>query len=187
MPANTLRRAIIVGAVGFGIASLAVFGTVAFGERWMYSRFGLIGSYLAWTVLFILLGGGILGTLVSGRWRLPRFFLLFGVVFLAYAIGWTGAYFSLRGKWGEWAGSVIGSMLLGSLLAAGFGALGSAVKLSLVLFVANSAGYFLGSALNDFIGGSSGMLLWGLLYGVFLGSGLGAAIHLAQTQPDTAS
>jgi hypothetical protein len=185
MPANTLRRAVILGALGFGLVSLLIFATVAFGERWMYSQFGLIGSYLVWTILFIMLGGGVLGFLVSGRWRLPRFYLLFGMAFFAYAVGWTGAYFSLRGKWGELAGSVIGSMLMGSILAAGFGALGSAVKLSIILFIANSAGYFLGSALNNLTGGNTGMLLWGCLYGVCLGSGLGAVIHLAQTQPDT--
>ena len=170
--------------MGFGLASLCVFATVAFGERWMYTRLGLFGAYLAWTALFILLGGGVLGSLVVGRWRLPRFYLIFGLAFFAYAAGWVGAYFALRGAAGEWIGSLAGSVLMGSVFAAGFGAARSAVKLSLILFVANSIGYFLGSALNNAIGGSVGMLLWGTAYGLFLGAGLGAVLHLAQRSTD---
>ena len=37
-----------------------------------------------------------------------------------------------------------------------------------MLFIANSVGYFLGSALNDSVGGKAGMPLWGAAYGVFL-------------------
>lgn len=176
----SLGRSLLTGGVGFGLVSLCVFSTVAFAERWMYARLGLVGAYLAWTALFILLGGGVLGTLVVGRWRLPKFYLLFGAAFFMYAAGWVGAYFVLRGAAGEWAGSVAGSLLMGLSLAVGFGVVRSALNLSAVLFVANSAGYFLGSALNDAIGGSAGMLLWGAVYGLCLGAGLGAALHFAQ-------
>jgi hypothetical protein len=54
--------------------------------------------------------------------------------------------------------------------------------LSAVLFVANSVGYFAGSALNNSIGGRPGMLLWGAAYGLCLGAGLGAVLHLAQSR-----
>ena len=67
------------------------------------------------------------------------------------------------------------------VFAAGFGALRSILKLSALLFVTNSVGYFLGSALNDSLTGRSGMLLWGVVYGLFLGAGIGAVIHFAQT------
>ena len=172
----------LAGGLGFCLVSLCVFATVAFAERWMYARLGLAGAYLAWTALFILLGGGVMGSLVSGRWRLPRFYLLFGSAFLAYAAGWVGAYFVLRGAAGEWAGSLAGSLLMGLVLAAGFGVARSALNLSAVLFVANSVGYFLGSALNDAVGGRTGMLLWGGAYGLCLGAGLGAVLHFAQTR-----
>jgi hypothetical protein len=175
-----LGRSLLVGALGFGLVSLCVFATVAFAERWMYARLGLSGAYLAWTALFVLLGGGVLGTLVGGRWRLPKFYLLFGAAFFAYAAGWVGAYFVLRGAAGEWVGSLAGSLLMGAVFAAGFGVMRSALSLSAVLFVANSAGYFLGSALNDSVGGRAGMLLWGVAYGLGLGAGLGAVLHLAQ-------
>lgn len=178
----SLRRSLLTGGLGFCLVSLCVFSTVAFAERWMYARLGLYGAYLAWTALFILLGGGVLGSLVVGRWRLPRFYALFGLAFFAYAAGWVGSYFILRGAAGEWVGSVAGALLMGLVLAAGFGVVRFAPNLSAALFVAHSVGYFIGSALNDLVGGRAGMLLWGAAYGLCLGAGLGAALHLAQTR-----
>ena len=178
----SLGRSLLTGSLGFCFVSLCVFATVAFAERWMYKHLGLFGAYLAWTVLFILLGGGVLASLVVRRWQLPRFYLLFAAAFFAYAAGWVGAYFVLRGVAGEWIGSLAGSLLMGLVLAAGFGVARSALNLSAMLFVANSLGYFLGSAVNDSIGGRAGMLLWGLMYGLCLGAGLGAVLHFAQAR-----
>jgi hypothetical protein len=178
----SLLRSLLIGGLGFCLVSLCVFATVAFAERWMYARLGLLGAYVAWTALFILLGGGVLGALVAGKWRLPKFYLLFGAAFFAYAVGWVTAYFIWRDGAGEWLGSLVGSLLMGVVLAAGFGAVRVALSLSAVLFAANSVGYFLGSALNNAFKGSTGMLLWGGAYGLFLGAGLGAVLHLAQTQ-----
>ena len=181
----TLKRSILIGGIGFGLASLCVFATVAFAERWMYRHLGLTGAYLAWTVLFILLGGGALSGLVVGPWRWPRFYLLFALAFFAYAAGWTGAYFLLRGAAGEWTGAVAGSLLMGIVLAAGFRAMRSVGLLSGVLFITHTAGYFLGSALYATLQGRIGMLTWGAVYGICLGAGLGAALHLAQTYSAT--
>lgn len=180
----SLPRAVVTGAAGFGAVSLCVFATVAFAERWMYMNLGLWGAYLAWTLLFILLGGAAVGSVVVGRWRLPKFYLLFAGAFFAYAVGWVGAYFVLRGGAGEWVGSLLGSVLMALVFAAGFGAMRSIVKLSALLFVANSIGYFLGSALNDYFGGREGMLLWGVAYGLFLGAGIGAVLWLAQVRKE---
>ena len=178
----SLARSVITGAIGFSLVSLCVFATVAFAERWMYTNLGMLGSYVAWTALFILLGGSVLGSLVVDRWRLPKFFLLFGLAFFAYAAAWVLAYFVLRGTTGEWIGSLAGSVLMAAVFAAGFGVLRSILKISASLFVTNSIGYFLGSALNEYFSGGAGMLMWGVMYGLFLGAGIGAVLHLLQTE-----
>jgi hypothetical protein len=183
-PSNvpSLATSIAIGGIGFGLVSLGVFATVAFAERWMYHNLGLSGAYLTWTVLFILLSGAVFGQLAVVRWRLPRFYLLFGLAFLAYAAAWIVAYFTLRGVAGEWVGSFAGSVSMAIVIALGFGSLGSVLKLSALLFVSHSLGYFLGSALNNSLGGKPGMLLWGVAYGLFFGAGIGAALQLVQQQ-----
>ncbi len=178
--APSLSRSLVIGALGFAAISLCVFATVAFGERWMYRNLGLVGAYVAWTALFILLGGSVLGSLVVRRWRLPKFYLLFGLSFFLYAAGWVTAYFTLRSAAGEIAGLFLGSIMMAGGFAIGFNVKGSLVKFAAILFVANCLGYFPGSALNDFTGGRTGMLLWGVVYGLFLGAGLGAVLHFAQ-------
>jgi len=169
----SLGRSVGTGAIGFACASLIVFASVAYAERWMYVHLGLTGAYLTWTALFIFLGGGVLGSLVVGRWRLPRFFILFGIAFFVYALGWTAGYFTFRGATGEWIGSLAGSVLMAATFALGFRAAARIPVLSLIVFVANSLGYFLGSAINNTLAGTFGMLTWGV--------GLGAVLHLGQT------
>ena len=181
----TLKSSVVRGALGFGVVSLLVFATVAYGERWMYRTLTDPGAYLVWTILFVALGGTALGSLVTGRWRLPRFYLLFGFAFFLYAAGWVIAYFKSPGFSGEWAGSFIGSILMALVFAAGFKTISSTPKFAAILFIANSIGYFLGSALNNYFGGPTGMLLWGAAYGLFLGAGLGAVLHFAQVRTDT--
>lgn len=178
----SLGRSILIGALGFAVVSLCVFATVAFGERLMYRNLGVVGAYLVWTILFILLGGAVLGSLVVIRWRLPKFYLLYGLAFFVYAVGWVVAYFAMPNKAGEWLGSLAGSVLMALVFAAGFGVLRSALKFSALLFVTNSLGYFTGSTLNAYFGGAGGMLLWGLAYGLYLGAGIGAVLHFAQVQ-----
>jgi hypothetical protein len=46
----SLSRSVLIGGVGFCFASLCVFATVAFAERWMYRNLGLGGAYAVWTV-----------------------------------------------------------------------------------------------------------------------------------------
>ncbi|HXQ74757.1 MAG TPA: hypothetical protein VN844_29910 [Pyrinomonadaceae bacterium] len=176
----SLGRSIATGGIGFSVVSLCVFATVAFAERWMYQNLGLPGSYLAWIALFILLSGAVFGSLVVDHWRLPRFYLLFALAFFAYSAVWMIAYFILRGAAGEFVGSLGGSILMAIVFAAGFGALRSTVKLSAVLFVTNCLGYFLGAALFYSLSEPAGMLLFGVVYGLLFGAGIGAALHLVQ-------
>src|SRR5689334_10024705 len=179
-PLPSLAKSIVTGAIGFGVVSLCVFATVAFGERWMYQNLGLFGSYIAWIVLFILLSGAVFGSLVVGRWRLPQFYFLWTVAFFVYAAAWMVAYFSLGRTTGELVGALAGSIFMSLVLATGFRTLGSAVKLSAVLFVSNSLGYFLGAALFDSLSEPAGMLLFGVVYGLFFGAGIGGALRLLQ-------
>lgn len=178
----SLAKSIATGAIGFGIVSLCVFATVAFAERWMYQNLGFFGSYIAWTALFILLSGAVFGSIVAGRWRLPKFYFLWAVAFFAYAAAWMLAYFSIGRTTGELVGALAGSILMAVVFATGFRTLRSTVKLSLILFVSNSLGYFLGAALFDSLSAPTGMLLFGVVYGLFFGAGIGAALHLEQRQ-----
>ena len=175
-----LTRSIATGAIGFALVSLCVFATVAFAERWMYQNLGLVGAYLTWTVLFIVLSGAVFGSLVIVRWRLPRFYLLWALAFFAYAAAWMLAYFNVPRTAGELIGAIAGSILMAVVLALGFGSFRSIVKLSAVLFVSNSLGYFLGAALFQSLNAPTGMLLFGVVYGLFFGAGIGAALHLVQ-------
>jgi hypothetical protein len=178
----SLSQALAIGSLGFAVVSLCVFATVAFAEGWMYTHLGGAGSYLTWTGLFTLLGGAVMGSLVVGRWRLPRFYLLFGLAFFAYAVGWVAAYFTLHGTLGEWVGSLAGSILMALVFAVGFGATRTAPKFAAILFVTNSLGYFGGSQLFNYLGRPTGMLLFGIVYGFCLGAGIGAVLHLSQVQ-----
>src|SRR5215216_5984487 len=107
---HSLKRSIVMGGAGFCLASLCVFATVAFAERWMYNQLGVLGAYAVWTILFVLLGGGVLSPLVIRSMRVPKFYALFSAAFFMYAIGWVAAYFMLRGSAGEWVGSFVGSV-----------------------------------------------------------------------------
>ena len=111
-----------------------------------------------------------------------RFYLLFGIAFLLYAVGWVAAYFTLRDGFGEWVASFAGSALMAVAFAWAFGAWRSLLKLIVVIFIANSAGYFLGSLINSALRGRVGMVIWGLLFGLGLGAGLGYAIYESQSE-----
>ena len=176
----SLARSIFTVAIGFCVVSLCVFATVAFGEEWMYRTLGSLGSYLTWTVLFVVLSGVVFESLVVVRGRLPSFYLLWAIAFFAYALVWMGAYFTLGRTPGEIVGSLLGSIAMAVVLAAGFGALSSTLKLSVVLFVANALGYFVGAALFDAYRNETGMLLFGAVYGLFFGAGIGAALQMVQ-------
>lgn len=175
----SLSRSLLIGGLGFSLVSLCVFFTVAFGESWMYKHLGLLGAYLAWTAIFILPGGVILASLVVGRRPLGRFYLLFALAFFGYAAAWMVSYFVIRGTVGEAIGSLAGSFLMGSILTIGLGAGRSALRLSTFLFLANSAGYFLGVMVFYAIGGNVGMLLFGAVFGLGLGIGLALLVHFA--------
>jgi hypothetical protein len=146
----------------------------------MYDNLRVLGAYLTWTVLFIALGGAALTPLIAGPARVRRSYVIFGAGFFVYAAGWIAAYFTLHGAAGEWVGSLAGSVLMSLAIAACFRAWPLVPRLSVALFVANSIGYFVGSWLNETARGKTGMLLWGAVYGLCLGAGLGIVLYLVQ-------
>ena len=174
-------RCQIEGSLRFGLASLLVYATVAFGERWMYQHLGLMGTYGVWILLFISLGGLALKPLVVRSKVKHAFWLWFSLAFFAYAASWMASYFMLRRAPGEWLGSLAGSTVLGLVLAAAFGAWSRYARIAGELFVTHSAGYFLGEWLHHSLQGKIGMLLWGLCYGLGFGLGLARALYWAQT------
>jgi len=200
-PANipSRVRSVVLGSLLFGVASLAVYATWAFGGRWMYANLGEAGAYAVWAALFIALSGAGLNPLVIGPRSLGRFYILFFAAFGAYALLWSLSWFVLRGRAGEWIGSLAGTAAMGFILANAFDWGWGRWRTIGVLFVTHSAGYFLGSFLFDFcrsepgaalLGGvidrsgrsTVGKLLWGAAYGLGLGAGLGNALYICQTR-----
>lgn len=182
----SLKRFIIRGGIGFAIASLCVFATVI-AQRWMYRNLGVTVAYLVWIGLFILLGGTALSPLIVDKRQRSRFYVMFGIAFFAYGICWMAAYFTLRGAVGEWLGSFAGSICMALVFAVGFGVLRSAPLFAVLLYVANSIAYFVGSLLFYSFSHDVGLLVWGPFYGFCLGAGLGAVLYIAQTRQGSGS
>lgn len=176
---TSLGQSLWRGGIGFCGVSLLVFATVAFAESWMYKTLGVGGAYATWTLLFLLPGAIVFAPLVKNKRRL-HFYLLFSLAFLLYAIGWMSAWFLLRGRLGEWLGALVGSALMALVFVAGFGAWRVWLKVIVVLFIANSFGYFIGEMLYNLLSGKVGMLLWGAVYGFAFGIGLGAVLYYTQ-------
>lgn len=179
-PLRPLSSAILIGAAAFGLPSLVVFATVAYGERWMYQQLGLWGAYGVWTLLFILPAGLGLAPLVAPE-RRRAFPVLFAGSFVLYALGWMAGYFLLRRTLGEQPAELVASLAASALLAlglvAGLGRKARFLSTFGVLAVTNTVGYFLGGALYALLGRPLGMLLWGVAYGLLLGAGLGLALR----------
>jgi hypothetical protein len=171
-------RSTWIGALGFTIASMVVFGSWAFAGRWMNEQLGEIGAYSAWACMFVLIAGGTLSRLVAGRMPPAKFYGLFAVAFILYATGWTAAWFALRNRASEWIGSVVGTTLMAVVFLSAFSAWRKAIHVMVTLFLFHSLGYFVGGFLYATIGGRPGMLLWGLAYGLGFGAGIGRVLFL---------
>ena len=187
------------GSLGFAGVSVAAFAVWAFAGRWFYAHFGEAALYLACACVFLGLSGPVLHPLVGGRNSLLRFYKIFIPAFLGYAVGWCAAWFAFRFGWGEWLGSVVGSFAFTVLAALAFRNPCSWFKAGVVMFVLNSAGYFLGGKLMGWLSGPVGTawlaglsknqvsviakLAWGLIFGLGFGAGLGYAFFKFQNAP----
>lgn len=195
-PTSSVGSAVLRGTVGFAAVSLAGFSVWAFAGRWFYSNTGEVGLYIACAVVFLGLSGLLLHPLLRGPGSLIRFYKAFIPAFMAYAVIWSAAWFVGKTGAGEWIGSLAGSLVFTALIGRSLGNLQSWGRVAAVMFVAHSAGYFLGGKLMYWMIGSGGAemfagltksqiglmakLGWGLLYGLGFGAGLGYAFFVFQ-------
>ncbi len=197
----TLAASLLRGALGFTVVSLAGFVPWAFFGKWFRApgHGGELGLYLACALVFIVLSGLFLHPLILGHGSLSRFYKLFAIAFTAYAVAWIAGWMSLRGDPGSVVGLLAGTTLMGLILARAFDAGEQAFKVIVVLFLLNSAGYFIGGWVEgwllwlpqlDLAGVTLAkpyqrllaMMSWGLFYGLGFGAGIGLAFHYCQTQ-----
>jgi hypothetical protein len=179
-PGPSRSFCILYGSLGFGLVSLGVYATVAFGGTWLYQRLGEIGAFAFWALLFMVLAGLVLSRLAIGPGSAIRLFGLFVAGFFVYAGVWVGAYVSLRGFSGELLGAILGPSVLGMTLAHAFDARRLGAGICFLLFAAHATGYFGGELLHRYLPAPWGMLVWGAAYGLGFGAGLGWALYLCQ-------
>jgi len=164
------------GALGFAVASTVVFSTVAFAERWMYANLTVIGAYVAWTLLFLMVAPLAFIQLVAGSHQRRLFPVWFNIAFLAYCVLWCAGWFVSPNTLGEAVGCVLGSLALSGVLRNRGYIDKPFTTAGVILAVCNLAGYFAGGYLNASIGGPTGMLVWGMMFGAGTGAGIGAIL-----------
>ena len=181
----TLGASLIRGAISFTILSIAGFVPWAVFGLPLKRALGEAGMYAVCAAVFIALSGPLMHRLIMGAGSLSRFYKVFTLAFIPYSIAWTIGWIALRGHVDDHARSVIGllagAIVMGPILAAAFDALSSALKVIVIIFLSNAAGYFLGGIVEAAVPGIPGKLLWGVFYGLGLGAGLGWAFHECQT------
>lgn len=85
----TLAQSALRGMLGFTLVSLGGFAPWILAARWFYENTGEVGLYAACALAFIGLSGLMMHRLIIGPGSLARFYKIFAVAFLAYAITWT--------------------------------------------------------------------------------------------------
>ena len=159
-----------------------MYATVAFGERWMYRHLWACQAPMeSGPLLFIVFGGLALKPLVvqpKAKRTFWRWFVWLSLPTrrLDGILLHTASLLPENG-WARW----LGSAALGLVVAVAFGARSRYPRIAVELFVAHSAGYFLGEWLHPSLHGKIGMLLWGVCYGLGFGLGLARALYWAQT------
>ncbi len=199
----TLGESLLRGMLGFTLVSLGGFAPWVLAGRWFYRNVGEAGLYAVCAVVFIGLSGLLLHRLIIGPGSLVRFYKLFSLAFLAYAVAWTIAWMTLARVTGGVTAGIIGSLAgivaMGALLAWGFKTPEAMLKIIVVLLATNLAGYFIGEwAYNGVLalkeGNSLGIVLerstrlilskaaWGLFYGLGFGAGIGFTFFACQAR-----
>lgn len=176
-----LLASILRGGLGFAVVSTAAFAVWVFGGGWFQGHGGEAAMYAGCCAVFMLLSGLLLHPLLEGQGRVGRFYRLFIPAFLAYAIAWCGGWFWLGAGTGEWVGSLAGSLAFTLVMAAVLQGWRRWWLTALVMFVGHSAGYFAGEQVcYRSLHSKESELIWGLLYGLGFGAGIGYAFAVMQ-------
>lgn len=195
----TLTASLLGGGIGFTLVAIAGFAPWALAGRWFREAVGELGMYLACAGVFVALSGLALHRLVIGPGALARFAILFTFAYLAYAALWIAAWMTLHGNAGSLTGLAGGCLAMGWILCRAFTARGVLVRVVAALLVGNLLGYYGGGYAEALVAGLSApgvaviayekarptalaMLSWGACYGIGVGAGLGAALHLCQAE-----
>lgn len=184
VPVPTFGESLMRGVLGFTLVSVAGFAPWPIIRQW-FRAVGEIGLYVACTSVFIGLSGICLHRLIIGPGSLSRFYKVFSVAFVAYAVGWMTVYMWLRGDEGSIGGLLAGTTIMGVILAFAFDAQRAAFKIIAALFVLNTLGYYAGGWVEGKLAIDhrlAAMLLWGACYGIGFGAGLGVAFYLCQAR-----
>jgi hypothetical protein len=181
-PIPSLGVSVTRGVVGFTIVSVAGFLPWPIFDHW-FRGLREMHLYAACTALFIGLSGLCLHRLILGPGSLTRFYKLFTVAFLAYAVVWVALWMKLRGDAGSIGGLLGGTAVMGAILALAFDATRAMPAVIAALFVLNTLGYCAGGWIEGKLiieHRLAATLLWGACYGIGFGAGLGVAFHLCQ-------
>jgi len=177
-----LATSITRGILGFIFVSVAGFLPWPILDHF-HGVFGEMHLYLACTAVFIGLSGVCLHRLIVGPGSLSRFYKVFSLAFIAYAVLWVALWMTLRGEEGSIGGLLGGTAAMGVVLALAFGAPRAMPGVIAALFILNTLGFYAGGRLEGKLAIDhrlAAMILWGLCYGIGFGAGLGVAFHLCQ-------
>jgi hypothetical protein len=179
----SVGKSILLGMLTFTLVSLGGFAVWAFGGNWFYKNVGEGGLYAASALVFVALAGLLMHPLIDGPSRIARFYKAFLPAFLIYAVIWSAAWFLLKGRPGEWAGSIAGAFAFAFVLKIMLKAKSELFAAAVILAAAHSAGYFAGSDFYSAQRKTAPLLAklgWGACYGLGFGAGLGFAFSAFQ-------
>lgn len=183
-PLPTLAASMARGMIGFAIVSVAGFLPWPIFDHW-FPRLREMHLYVACTAIFVGLSGVCLHRLILGSGSLSRFYQLFSLSFVAYAVAWVVLWVVWRDATGSIGGLLAGTAVMGAILGLAFAAPRAMLKVIAALFLLNALGYYAGERLAGKLlvdHRLAAVLLWALCYGMGFGAGLGAAFHFCQEE-----
>jgi len=178
----SLGESTLRGVIGFAVVSLLGFLPWVVAGGWLGKNVGETGLYATCLVAFLGSSGPFLHRLIIGPGSLKRFYQVFSLAFSIYAVVWTVAYMTLRGKLGGVVGALVGMMAMGGTFASAFGVQSRMFQVIAALFVSNLAGYFIGELAHNATTGTLAKAAWGVCYGLGFGAGIGFAFYLCQSE-----